>query len=238
MTRMFPFLTCQPNLIGGCASCNYWTDEDFRLCSFSCVYCWASDLKTRFKYPKYQGPWRWYESALPQCNEDDFPWPCDMIDIGDPTLPISLLMRLFDWIRKQPCKVLTLTKNPLVYLYNRNIIPENAVLGATIETDTTIFSTISRAPHPNLRFDAMEWLSNNLPNDLFLCAEPVMKFSPNFVKKIIEVRPWAFAIGHDNYNNNLPEPTLSEDRELISELEPYMKVYIKTLPKSLQGKKT
>ena len=75
MTRMFPFLTSQPNPIGGCASCNYWGDEGFRLCSFSCVYCWATDMKIRFKYPKYQGPWRWYESALPQCDKDDFPWP-------------------------------------------------------------------------------------------------------------------------------------------------------------------
>ena len=43
-------------------------------------------------------------------------------------------------------------------------------------------------------------------------------------------RPWAVAIGYDNYNNGFPEPPLSKTMQLIDELESLgIKVYRKTL---------
>jgi len=157
-----------------------------------------------------------------------------MIDIGDPTIPFEVIIAFLTWVKSMPCPVLLLTKNPEFYRIYMQYIPENAILGVTIETDYLIEPHISKAPQAFDRFFYMKIIKEKLPNKRFVCAEPIMKFSRNFHRKIRDIEPWAFAIGHDNYNNNLPEPTLFEDKELISELEPYMKVYIKTLPKSLQ----
>lgn len=228
--RMFPFVTHLPNPIGGCASGNSWGDDGFKLCSFDCCYCWAKDLKIRFKYPKYQGPWRLYPREMRQYGLDDFPWPCDMIDIGDPTIPNHILEKLFKWIGEQPCSVLVLTKNPMWYLYHTKLIPPNAVLGATIETDRYILKKVSKAPPTFHRLDAMEWLSLRLINKLFISVEPVMRFSQKFADEIIVKKPWAVAVGYDNYGNQLSEPYMSETEFLIGQLEDAgITIYRKTI---------
>lgn len=227
--KMFPFVTCQPNPIGGCASGNYWGDEGFRFCSFGCTYCWAKDLKTRFRYPKYQGSWRIIEKELVQFDADAFPWPCDMIDIGDPTIPKEVLLRFWKWVASQPCPVLTLTKNPATYRLYWKFIPENAVLGATIETDTSLTKNYSKAPEPYRRFLELMWVKDELPNEVFICIEPIMKFTPDFARELEKCRPWAIAVGYDNYSNKLNEPPLKVTEYLIKEAEYFTKVYVKDL---------
>jgi len=152
---------------------------------------------------------------------DEFPWACDMIDIGDPTIPFrEVLFELFRWVGSQPCPVLLLTKNPNIYRVRRNDIPENAVLGATIESDDPArLLRISKAPNPWRRLDSMHWCSHNLPNKRFICVEPIVKFSNRFADRILEAEPWAVAVGYDGYNNHLPEPSKAETEELIRQLE-------------------
>jgi len=221
LSHIFPFVTSQPNPIGGCASGNYWGDEGYLMCGFDCVYCWAKAMKNHYKYPKYQGPWRLYPSAMKVHGADEFPWACDMIDIGDPTIPFKpVLFELFRWVGSQPCPVLLLTKNPIIYRIYRNYIPENAVVGATIESDDPArLLRISKAPSPWRRLDDMHWCAHNLPNKRFVCVEPAVKFSDEFADRILEVEPWAVAVGYDGYNNHLPEPTLDESEGLINQLE-------------------
>ena len=177
------------------------------------------------------GSWRIYEKELKQYNSDDFPFPFDMIDIGHPSIPKEIIIELMAWIIQQPCYMLLLTKNPLFYKRYKDILPHNAVLGATIECDNpALLLKYSKAPNPWRRLNEMLYLSWNQPqNKLFICIEPIMKFTNLFIEKIKKIKPWAVAIGYDNYNNNLPEPTLSETKELISELQKFTTVYIKTL---------
>ena len=242
MTRMFPFLTSQPNPIGGCASGNYWGDKGFRLCSFDCSYCWAKDLKTRYKFPKYQGPWRIYPNAMKIHASDEFPWACDMIDIGDPTIPFrEVLFELFRWIGSQPCPVLLLTKNPMIYRKRSDYIPENAILGATIESDDPArLLKISKAPSPLRRLDDMLAVANILPkNKRFISIEPIVMFTNRFIDRIQKIEPWAVAIGYDNYNNGLEEPPLYYTKELTADMQEFTTIYMKTFREanhsSLQG---
>lgn len=238
MSHIFPFVASQPNPIGGCASGNYRGDPGFKHCSWDCVYCWAKDLKTRFQYPKYQGPWRWVEDP-PEQGEDEFPWVCDMIDIGDPTIPEGLILRLLDWIGEQPCPVLTLTKNPEIYNEYIWNLPDNLVAGVTIETDLPIkldlrnIPNISEAPNPLKRINDIVWASCNRETiKYFVCIEPIMKFTADFAKKLKPLEPWAVAVGYDNYGHGLPEPSLAETEALIAELEKFTMVYRKTMRKA------
>lgn len=219
MTRMFPFVTHTPNPLGGGP------------CPYQCKYCWATDLKNRFKYRKYQGPWRIYKKELKNFNPRDFPFAFDMVEIGHPSIPSDLIVELMAWIAYQPCPILVLTKNPAFYRKYQEILPHNMVLGATIECDNpALLLKISKAPNPWRRLEAMKWLSVNQPqNKLFISIEPIMRFTNLFVKKIADIDPWAVAVGYDNYDNGLEEPPLLYTKELITDLQEFTTVYVKTL---------
>jgi len=221
-SRMFPFITvtCNP-LAGG-------------PCPFQCSYWWATKLKNRHNWIKYTGPWRIHDKALKVFHSYDFLFACDMVDIGAPDIPPTVFYDLMAWIFHQPCQVLTLTKNPEVYRKYHEIIPKNMVLGATIESDLMLVTReFSKAPKPHDRLEPMQWLAVNMPNDRFISVEPIMKFSPLFSCEILSVRPWAVAVGYDNYRNGLIEPSLQETKQLISELSESTKVFTKTLRESL-----
>jgi len=220
---MFPFITHTCNPLGGGP------------CPYACTYCWATALKNRYKYKKYQGPWRIYEKELKDYKHGDFPFPFDMIDIGSPSIPGDILLEFMVWIAKQPCEMLLLTKNPAFYRENQDILPHNAWLGATIETDTLLTKQYSKAPETWRRLIEMQWVAENRPmNKTFVSIEPIMKFSPDFERELMKIRPHAVAIGYDNYNNGLPEPSLAATEDLIKELEQFTKVYRKTIREAKQ----
>ena len=226
LSQMFDFITHTVNPLGGGP------------CPYQCTYCWASELKNRHKWEKYKGPWRIYEKELKQYKPGDFVFPFDMIDIGCPSIPSEIIHKLLSWMRKQPkVKFLLLTKNPEFYITYGLWIPINCVLGATIETDIEEnISKFSKAPSPSERIENMKYATIELPlHDTFISIEPIMKFSPLFANQLSNIRPWAVAIGYDNYKTGLIEPELSKVMELLSELDKYTLVFIKTLRESLRG---
>jgi len=221
---MFPFITHTVNPLGGGP------------CPYQCSYCWATSMKNRYKYEKYKGPWRIYEKELKSYNYGDFPFPFDMVDIGHPSIPEEIIIELLVWMIKQPCSMLMLSKNPIFYKKYHDFLPHNAVLGATIECDNpALLLKHSKAPNPWRRLDAMKWLSVNQPqNKLFISIEPIMTFTNRFIERIRDIGPWGVAVGYDNYHNHLPEPRIEDTEDLISELQDFTTVYIKTLRTSLQ----
>jgi len=68
-------------------------------------------------------------------------------------------------------------------------------------------------------------------NPLFVSAEPIMWFRWDFIKKLTELKPWAVALGYDNYANNLREPSPELFWSLVGFLEEHTKLYLKTVPK-------
>jgi DNA repair photolyase len=39
----------------------------------------------------------------------------------------------------------------------------------------------------------------------FVSVEPILNFTPEFETDLYRIRPWAVAVGYDNYNNKLPQ---------------------------------
>jgi len=92
------------------------------------------------------------------------------------------------------------SKNPVRYADFAGYIPPNSILSTTIETNRSY--PISSAPSPEIRYRAM--------------LHPNIK---PFAKHVsIEPNPKMVSIGYDNYNANLPEPSVEEVRDLVDKL--------------------
>jgi len=182
----------------------------------------------------------------------------DMTDLFADNVPTRLILKVLDVEREHPkVKFLHMTKNTKRYisLAKEKEFPPNVVLGATVETDFYRFSglrdgdffildelieyeEISRAPPPQERLRHLLKLRQIADNPIFISIEPILDFStnprlsPRFVDRIKMVKPWAVAVGYDNYHNKLPEPPLKKTLRLIEELEKFTIVYRKAIRKA------
>jgi len=204
MKRMFEFITRTWNPVGG-------------ECNIKCSYCWARKLIQKFKMQKYMGEARLFPQEFNRFfSVDDFVFVSDMRDLFEPSVPTAMIQKILDFIEKSPATFLLLTKNPRRYLEFH--IPANCVCGATIETDLGFrddrFYSMTQLEHPRK----------------MVAIEPIMRFSPNFIRSLLLIQPEFVAVGYDNYKCGLDEPSLEITEILISGLEAYgIKVYRKTI---------
>jgi len=204
-------------------------------CMHYCRYCWARQLAlTKLKITE-----RYRQGFKPRFNEEELKknfkegvvFVSDMGDIFSPGVKKEWVIKVIKHIaRFTNTYFLFLTKNPQKYKEFIDIMPPNAILGATIETnrdDLYIKYRISHAPLPSLRYRAMKELDWPLK---FVSIEPILDFDLNvFVECIKEINPFMVYVGYDNYGNKLPEPPLEKTMALIDELSEFTDVRYKTL---------
>ena len=219
--RMFPFITCTWNPLGG-------------ECRHLCEYCWARKLIERNKFAKYQGRPRLVEKEMErQFKFGDFVFVCDMCDLFGEWVPgqlIEQILAVTNSFRKT--KFLFLTKNPDRYycLMRPGVVWKNVILGSTIESNRS-YSKLSHAPDQRERLSRM-YQQFRLDRGLkrFISIEPILDFDLEFIPEIVKIQPWAVAVGYDNYGHHLPEPSLEKTLDLIRQLEAnHITVYRKTL---------
>ena len=212
-SKMFPFITCTWNPLGG-------------ECKHGCRYCWARALAKKYDMKKYQGEPRLYQRELErEFKPGDFVFVCDMLDLFGEWVPSDLIKVILGKVAHSPATFLLLTKNPWRYFDLLDFLPANAVLGCTIESDRN-FPALSKAPP---QFDRIYWMQKLQDiiaghrvffSKLFVSIEPILDFSPIFYGAVsYGIKPWAVAVGYDNYANHLPEPPLEKSLELIRRLE-------------------
>ena len=231
MSRMFPFITTTWNPLGG-------------RCPHRCIYCWSQGEKglvNRYGMQKYWGEPRLYESEFKPFKPGEFVFVQDMSDLFANDVPSNFIESILNHVEKYPrTKFLLLTKNPSRYLNFILSIPENCVLGATIETNGwtsekgNFYHSISEAPHPLERIDALRELRDwDVPHQTMVSIEPILDFDLGaFVGYLMDVDPDFVAVGYDNYHHKLPEPPLEKTLRLIRRLERFTKVYRKTVRKA------
>jgi DNA repair photolyase len=219
--KMFPFITQTWNPLGG-------------ECLHKCSYCWATALKER--YPnlksKYGGQARIIDKEFKRIaafKSTDFIFVCDMTDLFGYWVRDELIQEIFEAIKTSSAQFLLLTKNPKRYndLISIGIhIPLNCILGATIESDKDhkIIVPVSS------RLEALADLSD-MGYPVMMSIEPIMQFDyTNFATWLRYIRPKFVAVGYDNYNHGLPEPSLDETLQLIAMMQASgIVVYKKTL---------
>jgi len=220
MVRMFSFITETWNPLAGGP------------CPGECSYCWATGLKNRYKYSKYLGAWRVDEKVVGKTFKPGaFVFVQDMGDLWAPTVPFSIQRKVLTNITENPNSTfLLLTKFPEGYEAYEDGIPDNVVLGITMETNRSV-SKFSKAPPPYDRLISFGNATKDNGIRGFISIEPIMDFDREiFLPWLNLVHPWAVAVGYDNYSNGLPEPPLAKTRELIGSLRRRgIAVYEKTL---------
>jgi len=181
-------------------------------------YCWAKDIAKRYNLRKYLGDHRLCDALLKKkFGAENFVFVCSMNDLFDPTVPSWMINKILDAIRVSPATFLLLTKNPCRY---KNFdVPSNCVCGATVETD--VLGDCSE------RLVSMRDLKHKRK---MVSVEPIMKFSPNFLSKLVACKLEFVAVGYDNYFNKLDEPSKEITEILIVGLRAWgVKVYEKAI---------
>jgi DNA repair photolyase len=220
--KMFNIVTATWNPVSGCL--------------YNCNYCWARDLALT----KLKNSHRYSKGFKPSLNEKEFSskfgkgdliFVSDMGDMFGDFTPSEWIKQVLNHIRKFPeADFLLMTKNPQKYLEMLPYIPENAILGATIETNKDeIVETdkVSTAPLPSQRFKAMKALDWSRK---IVSIEPILDFDLNtFSKWIEDINPFIVYVGYDNYCHKLREPTLKQTTELLNKLSETSLVIRKTI---------
>ncbi|MHC1635854.1 MAG: DUF5131 family protein [Candidatus Methanospirareceae archaeon] len=224
MRRMFSFVSETWNPVVGCFH--------------NCVYCYSRRLATtRLKHNE-----RYKDGFKPKLVEKEFKrkfkpdtlvFVSDMGDLLGSWVPEEWIKRVLEHIRKFPkTQFLLLTKNPVRYLefLEENVIPENCILGATIETNRPT-DRISNAPSPLVRYIAMKDLRKEWKGTLMVSIEPIMDFDKKQFREMIwEIEPDFVVVGYDNYKCDIPKPKVEKTLEFIDELKRFTKVFVKTIP--------
>lgn len=233
--RMFDFITKR------------WNPVAMMKCH-GCKYCWATALKKgRLKdFPRYKNltdesdPILIEHELSKRFDAEDFVFVETMGDLFFDGLPDKFVYAVLKVIEQSPAMFLLLTKNPKRMLKFFPVFPKNVMLGVTIESDLS-WSSWSKAPSQPHRIYWCHNLAQLIRHDslgrdlkLFISIEPIMDFSEVFETALFSLKDvlWGVAIGYDNYDHDLPEPSLKKTNELIQKLDKFIpKIYLKTLRK-------
>ncbi len=120
--------------------------------------------------------------------------------------------------------------------------PDNVILGCTLETNYSLipsasaegefipYSTISKAPQPICRAEAMIEIHDNRK---IITIEPIMNFEPENLKNMIKaIAPMAVYIGYDSGGHKLPEPPLQKTLDFIESIKSITQVRLKLMRKA------
>lgn len=218
-------------------------------CRHNCVYCWARRQAKRQKRRCQQcGDFEphFHRERLDKFFRKGLVFVCDMGDLFGEWVSLFWIKDVLNRVSTMSAEFLLLTKNPARYMSFLDAIPENCILGATIESDRN-YPEISKAPTQFYRLYWMTEISKVMAirreggrkwNRLFIAIEPILDFNLNSFANVLGwINPWAVAVGYDNYKNRLPEPPLEKTKQLIERLEEKgITVHKKTLRKAWNEK--
>lgn len=183
----------------------------------------AQEFYTRLEVPKG------YVIFVQSCG-DLFAW----------TIEESWIWQVLNYISKfRKTTFLLQTKNPERFFTFD--IPQNCILGTTIETNRDY--KLTKAPPPKDRHYNMFLLNNDRDIEgqriyrLMVSLEPLLDFDLDvLVQWIQEIEPEFVSIGADSLNNGLPEPEPDKVAELLSCLHHITEVRVKDNLKRLMQK--
>jgi len=140
-----------------------------------------------------------------------------MNDLFAADVPDYFIHRVVNHCQEYPDNLYVFqTKNPERYLTMGRIIPDNSILGCTIETNREIPASVSFAPAPWIRASMMVALRYLRT---FITIEPIMDFDvPVIGQWLMEIRPEFINIGADSKRHGLPEPSADKIMALIDVL--------------------
>lgn len=186
-------------------------------CPHKCKYCYTG--RGRFgRAPCYSGPLRLiekefkvkYESAKTIFIEHKN-------DLFAELVPETWIARIMEHCWGYPGNLYSFqSKNPGRAVEFMEFFPKGSLMGTTIETDLVI-PGVSEAPNPASRIAGIKELKAR-GFKTFITIEPIMDFTENLAKMIIEARPDFVNIGADSKRSSLIEPSRDKILRLVEEL--------------------
>ena len=184
-------------------------------CSHGCSYCYMH------RWPN-QPPIHLDEKEL---NRDlgagEFYFVCSGCDLFAPDVKPDWIDQTIAAIRNYPHnRYLLQTKSPGRMRLFLNKIPNNIILGMTLETNRAELLRLSGGEGFAERVDAMDRIS--MRYETMVTVEPIMDFDLDpFVELISYARPTRVNIGADSGRNGLPEPSAEKIGLLIERLKAF-----------------
>lgn len=190
-------------------------------CKFNCSYCYARQMAKRNtkckKCQQFEPHWHRERDRNFKAGETVFV--CSMGDISFFDCDKELGLRWFNLIAERcayndKTTFMLQSKDPRCF-HDFLTIPDNLILGTTIETDLDTY-LISQAPHP---IDRISALRENNHKRKYITIEPILKHTQwRMIRLIDDIKPEFVYIGYDNHNHHLNEPTLAENQQLIKDI--------------------
>ena len=222
---MFEFVGPRINPIGGS-------------CPYQCTYCWSRRFVQRFNIKRYKGEPDLRLNVFKKHPWNDIRFVGTMRDLFSPEISDKWIRTCWSLSEENKGVDLYLTKNPQRYVdliekpeFTDFFSSDHILFGATIESNRD-YPGLSKAPTQSKRLEAMIKLREKvgIMQPLFISVEPILDFDLDiFAEKLAEIRPYAVALGFDNYGCSLPEPTYEKTLRLLEHLEQSCHVYRKTL---------
>lgn len=205
------------------------TWNPFKGCYFDCVYCKKSfQLQAKrqkhncmdcYNYRPHMHPER-----LKKIPKAELVFACGNGDINFATHMQKAM--IFRAIQFKPTQTFLLqTKQPQCLSGWR--IPSNVIIGTTIETNRDT-KHISKAPRTELRYCFLKELNCRKAVTL----EPILDFDLEVLKEWIwEINPEIVWVGYANHIKGLEleEPSLQKTNDLITELDKFTDIRLKTM---------
>ena len=185
-------------------------------CPHKCTYCYVAS--NRFGRPaKYQGPIRILEEELDtNYGKGNTIFVDNCNDLFAAEVPSDWIKAVLIHCHQYPYnRYVFQTKNPARYLEFIDLLPEDCLLGCTIETNRLTATQISQAPVPYERVLAMIALPAGVKR--FITLEPIMDLDvPVIIEWLGYIIPEFVNIGADSQRHNLAEPSAGTINELIA----------------------
>jgi len=203
-------------------------------CSHKCIYCYSRYGRAS-QCIKYQGATRLIEKELDiNYGTGKVIFIEHMADLFAPDVRDEWIDKILDHCKKYELnKYIIQTKNPrrALEFIKTGKFPQCFLFGTTIETDNDCYN-LSVAPNTLERYKAIIEIKNYLswqkeqPDfrqysnyELFVTIEPIVRFTPELAKWIIDINPSFVNIGADSKDRKLVEPSSGPIHILIEQIE-------------------
>ena len=188
-------------------------------CSHQCKYCYVQVSENRYRSGLYSGPVRLREKELAvNYGTGKTIFIEHMNDLFAADVPDIMISEILNHVQKYPENIYVFqTKNPSRYFKWIHTIPENSILGTTIESNRT-YPGLSNSLTPEQRMSAMI----NLRPKKFITLEPILDFDVDILSLwIAKIKPDFLNLGADSKGFGLPEPTVEKIMQLVDRLKGY-----------------
>jgi len=204
-------------------------------CLHNCGYCYVDKMKNAKPVikAKYSGVPKISEAGMKQISgKGKFIFVCDMTDLFAENVPFEMINEIINKCATKPENTyLFQTKNIPRIAENKEIRTrlytiKNLILSTTIESDIR-YKEMGKTSEIIDRIKAIKSLSQYFTTQITI--EPIMDFDLGFfVEMLRDSNVSQINLGADSGKNKLTEPSKEKTLKLISELEKFTTVKIKS----------